>query len=336
MDVERKRRPTSADVAREAGLSRATVSYVLNRTPNQSIPEETRRRVVEAAERLRYAPSAAARELRTGRSTVVLCLLPDWPLGPAVGGLLEHLSNALADRGLTLVAHPRAGSTRPVSEVWRTMTPAAVLAFEPVADADLTALRAAGIELAIVLLSASQGRDGAAVTVAEQRQGRLQVEHLAAVGHRQLGYAFPADDRLLGFARPRLDGARQACAELGLDEPQVATVPLDGAAAAVAVSAWRATEPRVTGVCAYNDEVAFAVLAGAHRVGLAVPDDLAVIGVDDVPTARVAIPSLTTVATDQVRLAGYLTEVVTSRITGDPEPARPGSDILSVIRRDSA
>jgi len=75
----RGRRPTSADVAREAGLSRATVGYVLNEVPHQSIPEPTRQRVFAAAAKLGYTPSAAARSLRSGRSNLVLCLLPDWP-----------------------------------------------------------------------------------------------------------------------------------------------------------------------------------------------------------------------------------------------------------------
>src|SRR6185312_14686232 len=97
------RRVTSADVAREAGLSRATVSYVLNDTPHQKIPDETRQRVLATAARLGYAPSAAARALRSGRSELVLCLLPDWPMGPQVGEMLEHLSSSLAQYGLTFV-----------------------------------------------------------------------------------------------------------------------------------------------------------------------------------------------------------------------------------------
>ena len=72
---------TSADVARESGVSRTTVSYVLNGTPGTSISDATRQRVLEAAARLGYAPSAAARTLRSGRSDLVLCLLPDWPVG---------------------------------------------------------------------------------------------------------------------------------------------------------------------------------------------------------------------------------------------------------------
>src|SRR3954447_18722682 len=86
----RPRRPTGADVARQAGLSRATVSYVLNDTAHQPIPERTRQRVLAAAAELGYTPSAAARTLSSGRSDLVLLLLPDWPIGPTVGQLLEE------------------------------------------------------------------------------------------------------------------------------------------------------------------------------------------------------------------------------------------------------
>src|SRR3954453_20340343 len=97
----RPRRPTAADVARHAGFSRATVSYVLNNTPHHAIPERTRHRVLAAASEPAYTPSPAARALANGRSDVVLLLLPDWPIEPAVGLLLEGLSAALAERGLT-------------------------------------------------------------------------------------------------------------------------------------------------------------------------------------------------------------------------------------------
>ena len=100
------RRVTSADVARVAGVSRATESNVLNDTPRQTISSATRGRVLEAATSLGYAPSAAARTLRTGRSDVVLCLLPDWPIGQQVGALLANLSTALSRSGLTFVVHP--------------------------------------------------------------------------------------------------------------------------------------------------------------------------------------------------------------------------------------
>src|SRR3954447_15341675 len=142
-----RRRPTSADVAREAGLSRATVSYVLNDTPHQTIPEGTRRRVLEAAARLGYAPSAAARALRTGRSDVVLCLLPDWPIGTEVGSMLGNLSTALARQGLTFVVAPGNREDRPISDLWKAITPAAVIVFTDFSDDEMAAMRSAGVAL---------------------------------------------------------------------------------------------------------------------------------------------------------------------------------------------
>src|SRR5919202_4352927 len=160
MTTSAGRRVTSADVAREAGVSRATVSYVLNAVPHQKIPETTRQRILDAAARLGYAPSPAARALRSGRSDVVLCLLPDWPIGPTVGAMLQHLSAALADAGLTLLAHPRVGDGTRVSRVWQAITPAAVMAFEDFDDDDVEAMRAAGIEVTMALLGRAGRRRG--------------------------------------------------------------------------------------------------------------------------------------------------------------------------------
>lgn len=335
MDTTRRRarRPTAADVANRAGLSRATVSYVLNNTPHQVIPEPTRQRVLAAAAELGYTPSAAARALSSGRSDVVLLLLPDWPIGPSVGALIEHLSTALAGHGYTFVAHPRSAG-RSVAEVWKAITPAAVVTFEELDEMDAVRLRAAGIELAVALFGGTRG--GRALDVPEQRTGRLQVEHLAATGHHRLGYASPDDPRLRAFAQPRLEGVRQACAELGLAEPLVRTVPLDAEGAAAAVRDWHAADPRVSGVCAYNDEVALAVLAGARRCGLEVPADLAVVGVDNIPAAAVSAPGLTTVEADLEALAGHIAETIARKLDGRTAPRRPGSDIHSVVVRESA
>ncbi|MDQ0733692.1 LacI family DNA-binding transcriptional regulator [Arthrobacter agilis] len=109
---------TSADVARESGVSRTTVSYVLTGRNGVSISAETRRRVHETAARLGYAPSAAARALRTGRSDLVLCILPDWPVGPVIETLLDELADGLSGRGLSVLVHHGRGTRaalRPVA-----------------------------------------------------------------------------------------------------------------------------------------------------------------------------------------------------------------------------
>ena len=327
------RRVTSADVARVAGVSRATVSYVLNDTPHQTISAATRARVLEAAAGLGYAPSAAARALRTGRSDVVLCLLPDWPIGHEVGALLGNLSAELARAGLTFVAHPGSREDRPIAELWKAITPAAVLAFLDFTDAEIDAMRAAGVALVVALLGRDRRRRSE-LEVPQQLVGRLQADHLAAAGHTRIGYAYPDDDRVRIFADPRLDGARTACAARGLDEPVVRTVALEVPAAAQTVQRWRAEG--VTAVCAYNDEVALAVLAGLRRHGLAAPADLAVIGVDDIPAARLAVPPLTTITTDQLTLAAHLATTVVAAVNGRPEPEHDVTRIVQVVARDSA
>jgi DNA-binding LacI/PurR family transcriptional regulator len=327
------RRVTSADVARAAGVSRATVSYVLNDTPHQTISAGTRTRVQDAAARLGYAPSAAARTLRTGRSDVVLCLLPDWPIGPEVGALLGNLSTALARSGLTFVVHPGSREDRPIAELWKAITPAAVLAFAAFSDDEIDAMRAAGVALVVALLGRTRQRRRE-LEVPQQLVGRLQAEHLAGRGHTLLGYALPDDERVRIFAEPRLDGVSSACSRLGLAAPVVHTVPLDPAAAEPAVRAWRAAG--VTGVCAYNDEVALAVLAGMRRAGLAAPADVAVIGVDDIPAARLAAPALTSVTTDQRAVADHLSATIVAAVHGRPEPRLDMPGLVQVVGRESA
>src|SRR4051794_25598068 len=172
------RRITSADVARLAGVSRATVSYVLNDTPRQTISADTRGRVLDAAASLGYAPSAAARTLRTGRSDVVLCLLPDWPIGPEVGSMLGNVSTALARQGLTFVVHPGNREDRPISDIWKAITPAAVIAFTDFSDDEIDAMRAAGVALVVALLGRSRQRRRE-LEVPQHLVGRLQAGRLA-------------------------------------------------------------------------------------------------------------------------------------------------------------
>jgi DNA-binding LacI/PurR family transcriptional regulator len=327
------RRVTSADVARLARVSRATVSYVLNDTPHQTISAATRTRVLDAAAGLGYAPSAAARTLRTGRSDVVLCLLPDWPIGDQVGTLLTALSTELSRAGLTFVAHPGSRDDRPIADIWKAITPAAVLAFADFSDSEITAMHGAGVALVVALLGRSRQRRRE-LEVPQTLVGRLQADHLAGQGHTRIGYAYPDDDRVRIFAEPRLDGARTACASRGLTGPVVHTLPLDAGAAAGAVARWRAAG--VTGVCAYNDEVALAVLAGLRRHDLAAPADLAVVGVDDIPAARLAEPALTTVTTDQDAVAAHLAATVVAAINGRPEPASRPSGLVGLVTRESA
>ena len=180
----------------------------MNNTPHQVIPQPTRQRVLVAAAELGYTPSAAARMLVSGRSDVVLLLLPDWPIGLGVARLLDELSQAFAQHDLTFVIHPQV-TARPVTELWKSITPAAVLAYESFGETDLMAISRSGAELVVI---SDLNHGAGAMDRSVERTGRIQVEHLAGSGHRHLGYAWPDNDRVLYFAQHRLDAVRAACA----------------------------------------------------------------------------------------------------------------------------
>jgi DNA-binding LacI/PurR family transcriptional regulator len=326
---------TSADVARDSGVSRTTVSYVLNDTPGAAISDETRARVRASAKRLGYTPSAAARALRTGRSDLVLYVLPDWPLGPAVDTLLDHLAGELAERGLSLLVHHVRGG-RPLSELWRTVTPRAVVGFTAFTQEDRTAMQRAGIQVLGTLLDDEPGAAGA-FSASQRAIGRLQAEHLHRSGHRVIGYAAATDPRVREFVELRLEGVREACDKAGLPAPVVQPVDLTVASAGSAVRGWRRHSPQVSAVAAYNDDVAIAVLAGLRAEGLRVPDDVAVIGVDDAPAAQFTVPPLTTVSQSLGVQARHLAAVVVAGLEGgSAAPPPPLGDLLDVVVRESA
>jgi DNA-binding LacI/PurR family transcriptional regulator len=326
------KRVTIADVARAAGVSSATVSYVLNDAPHQKISERTRERVHAAVSTLGYTRSAAARALSTGRSDTVLLILPDWPIGPLIAELIESLTDELGKHGLSLITR-RELPEWTVAMLWRELAPAAVVFFGEVDLAERQAMRDAGIY--VTGMSSSASGDDDFLLVSNEEIGRIQATHLAAAGHRRLGYAAPTDPRLQQMAGRRLDGVRRACLELGLDEPDVQPAALDFASAVAAAAAWRSMDPPVTAVCAFNDEVAFALLHGMRSIGLSAPDDLALVGVDDIPTARFAAPPLTTVGRDIPAISAHVAHMVSHGIAGKRPSRPPVQDFATLVVRDS-
>lgn len=324
---------TSADVARESGVSRTTVSYVLSGREGVSISEETRRRVRETGRRLGYAPSAAARALKTGRSDLVLCILPDWPIGPVIETLLDHLADEVAKRGLSVLVHHARGQ-RPLQDLWRAVTPRAVIGFAPFDDDDLLAMRQAGIQVL-----GTQGDAAAGPTnqpsESQIRIGRLQAQQLIAAGRRRIAYAWPTDSRVEHFAADRLAGVRRECSDHGLPEPGVLPVDLEADSAAAALRTWRHGPDPVTGIAAYNDDVALAILAGLRLDGVECPAQVAVVGVDDAPAARLAEPPLTTISQSIELQARYLAGLVLAGLgdqAEDEAPAFPGDGMVLVVR----
>ncbi|HET6705427.1 LacI family DNA-binding transcriptional regulator [Amycolatopsis sp.] len=322
------RRSTSEDVARAAGVSRTTVSFVLNNRPGQSIPEETRQRVLEAARRLDYRPHASARTLAAGRSDLVLLSIPDSRLGPGISRFVEELAEALAEHGLTLITHLAGARGRPLPDVCATVNASAVVGLSSFDAETAEALHRAGAEVVLPLPDPQVGV-GDAMALA----GRLQAEHLIGLGHRRVGYAMPVHPGLRTMADARLAGVTGACVAAGVDLPVVEEIGLEVADGSRAVTRWRSSG--VTGVCAYNDETALAVLAGARDLGIAVPADLAVIGVDDIPTAKLAAPPLSTIRFDVHEAGRRRAEAIVAALSGREAEPSPDAGGPLLVRRSS-
>lgn len=317
-------------VAERAGVSVATVSYVINDAPNQTIPQATRARVLDAVRELDYAPNSAARALRLGRNDVVLLMLPDWPPSLAVAQLTDALATELSHQGLRLVTEREAAES---SRTWRTISPVAVLKFGDLTADDKEAMRAAGIT-AVDRLVITQ-TPTANAHFSQQAIGAAQVQHLYDRGHRHLAYAAATGDALQPFSILRKQGAAEACALLGIDDPAEWHMDDTGSEPDKWFSNVLSARGPITGVAAFNDEVAAALLAAARVQGVQVPASLAVIGVDDQPMSRFTDPPLSSVWQNPQRMARHLAEIARAALSDQPLPHPPGGAMLDVVARSS-
>ncbi|MFJ3667160.1 LacI family DNA-binding transcriptional regulator [Streptomyces sp. NPDC090106] len=328
-------RVTARQVAEAAQVSQATVSYVLNNKSLTRIPEETRRRVLKAARELNYTPSAAARALRLGRSDIVLIVLPDWPLGYAMSGFVDGLTAQLEQLNLQPVIR-RLKQGTPVGELWKAIMPAAVLLLDDVGRDERTSIESAGVFVAQGLLW-DEEHTGNPLLARGSLVGSLQVEHLAAQGHRRIGFLAPRAEHDRLFRRLRIEGAEAACLDLGLDRPQVESTDLTPDGVAAALRGWLdvPAAERVTAVCVYSDDYALALMSVMRDFGLSAPRDLAVIGADNIPLAPFAGPPLTTIDHNQAVLVTHLARVIVAGIEGDTPPDTPALHPTLIVRQSA-
>lgn len=322
VDQERTRRVTASDIARSLGISRATVGFVLNDTPGQTISLVTREKVLAEATRLGYRPHLAARALASGQSKIILLVLPDWPIEYTLRIHLEEASHALDEAGYSLVTTtPHAGGrARPL---WETLQPDLVMGLVPFSSEQAAIIRRSG---ARVLETAPPTRLSSTSELEIRHGSALQIQHLAERGHRRVCFASTTDTRLSELAHERENLAREAAAVLGL---QFDVARIDEHDAGVAVASW--TAGGVTAVAAYNDDLAAIVTGAALRQGLRVPEQLAVIGHDDAPIARLMVPSLSTVYLDTAGLGRYLAALALDAIDGVVRAAAPSPTTRAVV-----
>ncbi|MFF2327426.1 MULTISPECIES: LacI family DNA-binding transcriptional regulator [unclassified Streptomyces] len=327
--------PTSADVARLAGVSRATVSYVLNNNAAVRISESTRRRVREAATELGYVPHAAARSLRAGHTRTVLLPTVHFPTDPLHHHFFHLLESGLRRLDYTVVQYGSTGlDADDAPRAWAELRPAAVIAPGTIelTPQGISVLRRSGAKAVITL--GPRPVAGAHALVMDQREvGRCAIGHLLERGRRRIGVVMPEESGLGLFAEPRLAGARQAASGHGA---RIEPLPLryEEESAARLAARWRTLG--LDAVFAYNDEYAMLLMRALQDAGIEVPQETAVVGADDLMLGRLLRPRLSTVRME-LATAQPLADLV-DRLVQHPGGGPEHHELLrvGVVHRESS
>ena len=290
-----RRRVTIFDVAREAGVSYATVSRVVNN--KNSILADKRARVLAAMERLGYVPNMQARRLAGGRSQVVGLVLHDVWNSYAVE-VLRGIDEELAATGYDLMLYTSrnrmANESAHVATLTQGLAEGVLLLLPKDLGAYVDTLRQQHFPYVLVDHEGI-GDIGPAVGATNRQGGHDATRYLLDLGHRRIGHVTGALE--LGCARDRLDGYRAALAERGLAvDPDLIREGdfYKPRAYAAALELLDLPKPP-TAIFASNDVSALGVMEAARDHGLRIPTDLSVVGFDDIPQAEHAHPALTTV-----------------------------------------
>ena len=305
-------RPSIYDVATLAGVSHQTVSRVINGHPN--VRESTRARVVKAMDEINYTPSPAARALATSRSRRIGVIV-DGPMFYGPSSTLWGVEEAAREAGYT-VASIAASFTDPDAfnatfEHLRAQQIDALCVIAP----RYTRADVHGMDLPMIFVEAEPERGVLAAAVDQYAGALLAVDHLLELGHRSIVHVAGPQDWADGRVRNRAYADRMA--EVG-QTPYVVVGNWDSDFGYNL--AMRPDFPgHSTAIFAGNDQMALGLLHGLHSRGIRVPEDLSVIGFDDIPEAKHFIPPLTTVRQDFHKLGARAVRALIQKLEGQSE-----------------
>jgi DNA-binding LacI/PurR family transcriptional regulator len=331
-----------SDVARLAGVSHQTVSRVLNDHPRVS--RETRERVLEAVRQLNYRPNAMARGLAGRRSHVIGVVSFDTILyGPAATLLGIERAARTAGYGVSIVTLEQLDHGGMVSALsaLADQSVAGVVVIAPQA-ASVAALRTMPVGMAAVAVESDMGGEIPAISVDQAAGARLAVDHLLAQGHRKVWHLSGPRDWL--ETHGRIEGWRASLDDAGLPAPKLLTgdwSARSGYQAGLELAARAAADPGdVTAVFAGNDQMALGMIRAFHEHGLRIPDDVSIVGFDDIPEAEFMSPPLTTIRQDfdEVgrRCIGVLLRIIEADRTDGPDRPEPDARVApTLIERTS-
>ena len=323
---------TSADVAREVGVSRATVSYLLNNTPGQTISDETRRRVLEAAERLGYTPNQNARALRLGRSDIVLLPLGDAPLSHVFGHVINACSAALNRQGFTLVADATMyASPDLAASAWLRLGPAAFIdLILPAEHEAVVRMTRAGI--ARVTADIDVPGHFSAMDIISVEARKLQLLHVIDRGATDVVYAAPSSIYQSPKSSLLLSALRSLAADAGA-RLRFGTVEATPESVRASANLW--ANGGCDAVCGYSDDLALPVLTALVALGVNVPGTMMVIGIDDIPASSAVTPTMSSVTGMLEQFGDSLAVAVQAAVVDPSTPVEYAVPELRVMARDS-
>lgn len=307
-------RVTIGDVARAAGVSIPTVSKVINQ--RDGVAPSTMLRVQQVVEELGYETSLVARSLRSSRTGVIGILVTEFE--PFSTELLRGISRATTGTGYELLAYAGllTGVDRPGWERRSLSRLSGTLIDGAIVVTPTSALPSSSIP--VVAIDPHTGPEGHATVDADNEGGAVDaVEHLLALGHTRIAHLHGRAD--LASAQLREAGYRRALTAAGIDVDE--RLLRDGGyqedQSAAAARELLMMPDRPTAVFAANDSSAFGVLRAAAELGLRVPEDLSVVGFDDVPQASTTTPPLTTVVQPLAELGSRAVEMLLTMLRGE-------------------
>jgi len=327
--LKRGQRATSKDVAELAGVSRTTVSFVLNKVQDVHISQETRRRVLEAARQLNYYPNAAARSLasrQAGAIGLILCQSSEHIIAdPFLPGFILGLGEAIRERGFHLLIQAVEDVNQPDTYLHLVHTKridGAIISGPRHGDQQLFQLLKDGFP--VVLHGQIDSPEPYYVDVDNIKGALLAVRHLIGLGYRQIALITNAPLQYTASA-DRHHGYRTALEEAGLayNENLVRYACFTAESGYQAMNHLLATGTKPEAIFAASDLVAMGAMLSLRRHGLAIPQDIALVGFDDVPLAGYIEPPLTTVRLPTYDLGWQTGDLLIRLIQGNP-PAQKG------------
>jgi DNA-binding LacI/PurR family transcriptional regulator len=330
---------TLAKVAKRAGVSIATVSKVLSNTPY--FTEKTRQKVMQAVEELGYVPNLAARALSSGKTHIIAVIFPyvfdTIFTDPLVQHILEGVEAECSERGYhVLVKTPRISPDGPDEPYLHLLQSGYIEGIVALDNVPITSV-----------LAPARARDIPAVAIGYQEHpffihsndgqgGRLLMRHVLELGHRHIGIITIPEEMNFSIMR-RIDGLRLEAEAFQIDFEAIPQYAGDFSihSGEICVQQLLTEHPQITAIICLNDRMALGAMHQARQMGWSIPDDLTIVGYDDILGAQYSIPPLTTINQQAPQLGRVATHMLFEVLNGE-EPAPVILPTELIVRESSA